>query len=87
MSEEEEPCPSKPPPGRNATYRPPGPRKARPATPAAPPSVLDLNAYLMYAAGKAARRRLTERLSAHGLRLWHLTILAMLEGSRPGVQG
>ncbi|MFF4244416.1 MarR family winged helix-turn-helix transcriptional regulator [Streptomyces sp. NPDC001822] len=47
--------------------------------PTAPPSVLGLNAYLMYAAGKAARRRLAERLSAHGLRLWHLTILAMLE--------
>ncbi|MFJ8884814.1 MarR family winged helix-turn-helix transcriptional regulator [Streptomyces sp. NPDC102402] len=44
-----------------------------------PSSVLDLNAYLMYATGKAARRRLTDTLTAHGLRLWHLTILAMLD--------
>ncbi|MEV7106313.1 MarR family winged helix-turn-helix transcriptional regulator [Streptomyces atroolivaceus] len=44
-----------------------------------PPSVLDLNAYLMYATGKAARRRLTDALAAHGLRLWHLTIMAMLD--------
>ncbi|WP_251015617.1 MarR family winged helix-turn-helix transcriptional regulator [Streptomyces sp. ISL-99] len=43
-----------------------------------PPSVLNLNAYLMYAMGKAARRRLSERLTAHGLRLWHLTLLALL---------
>ncbi|MFJ8976983.1 MarR family winged helix-turn-helix transcriptional regulator [Streptomyces sp. NPDC102282] len=44
-----------------------------------PSSVLDLNAYLMYATGKAARRRLADTLTAHGLRLWHLTILAMLD--------
>lgn len=44
-----------------------------------PSSVLDLNAYLMYATGKAARRRLTDSLAAHGLRLWHLTVLAMLD--------
>ncbi|MFE3516128.1 MarR family winged helix-turn-helix transcriptional regulator [Streptomyces sp. NPDC059166] len=44
-----------------------------------PPSVLGLNTYLMYATGKAARRRLTDALAAHGLRLWHLTILAMLD--------
>nr|PPQ62681.1 transcriptional regulator [Streptomyces sp. QL37] len=44
-----------------------------------PSSVLSLNAYLMYATGKAARRRLTGTLTAHGLRLWHLTILAMLD--------
>ncbi|MFB8316760.1 MarR family winged helix-turn-helix transcriptional regulator [Streptomyces sp. NPDC056465] len=44
-----------------------------------PSSVLGLNAYLMYATGKAARRRLTDTLTAHGLRLWHLTILAMLD--------
>ncbi|MBL1290125.1 MarR family transcriptional regulator [Streptomyces sp. For3] len=44
-----------------------------------PAGVLSLNAYLMYATGKAARRRLTDTLTAHGLRLWHLTILAMLD--------
>lgn len=44
-----------------------------------PSSVLGLNAYLMYATGKAARRRLTDTLTAYGLRLWHLTILAMLD--------
>ncbi len=43
-----------------------------------PPSVLNLNACLMYAIGKAARRRLTERLAAHNLRLWHLTVMAMV---------
>ncbi|MFD6364353.1 winged helix DNA-binding protein [Streptomyces roseolus] len=48
-----------------------------------PPSVLDLNAYLMYAIGKAARRRLTERLAAHNLRLWHLTVMAMVADLGP----
>ncbi|MEU9999826.1 winged helix DNA-binding protein [Streptomyces sp. NPDC050848] len=48
-----------------------------------PPSVLSLNAYLMYALGKAARRRLTEKLSAHGLRLWHLTVMAMVADLGP----
>ncbi|MGW3556867.1 MarR family winged helix-turn-helix transcriptional regulator [Streptomyces sp. NPDC000963] len=48
-----------------------------------PPSVLDLNAYLMYALGKAARRRLQERLTARGLRLWHLTVLALLSDLGP----
>lgn len=52
-----------------------------------PPSVLNLNAYLMYATGKAARRRLTERLTAHGLRLWHLTVLALLADLGPRSKG
>ncbi|MFI2781094.1 MarR family winged helix-turn-helix transcriptional regulator [Streptomyces sp. ALB3] len=52
-----------------------------------PSSVLDLNAYLMYATGKAARRRLTDTLTAHGLRLWHLTILAMLADTGPLSKG
>ncbi|MEU0298248.1 MarR family winged helix-turn-helix transcriptional regulator [Streptomyces sp. NPDC006175] len=60
-----------------------GPRTAG-ATPA---SVLSLNAYLMYAAGKAARRRLTGTLTAHGLRLWHLTVLAMLDETGPLSKG
>jgi DNA-binding MarR family transcriptional regulator len=44
-----------------------------------PSSVLSLTAYLMYATGKAARRRLTGTLTAHGLRLRHLTVLALLD--------
>ncbi|MFJ3704256.1 MULTISPECIES: MarR family winged helix-turn-helix transcriptional regulator [Streptomyces] len=52
-----------------------------------PPSVLNLNAYLMYVTGKAARRRLTDTLTAHGLRLWHLTVLAMLEEAGPLSKG
>ncbi|MFB9516638.1 MarR family winged helix-turn-helix transcriptional regulator [Streptomyces purpureus] len=48
-----------------------------------PPSVLDLNAYLMYAIGKGARRRLSDRLTAHNLRLWHLTVLAMVADLGP----
>ncbi|WP_329034791.1 MarR family transcriptional regulator [Streptomyces sp. NBC_00178] len=61
------------------TPDPQGSGRPGPSPLTTPPSVLGLNAYLMYATGKAARRRLTERLSAHGLRLWHLTILAMPE--------
>ncbi|MEV4949605.1 winged helix DNA-binding protein [Streptomyces sp. NPDC053755] len=48
-----------------------------------PPSVLGLNAYLMYAIGKAARRRLQDRLTSRGLRLWHLTVLAILADLGP----
>ncbi|GGY40515.1 winged helix DNA-binding protein [Streptomyces omiyaensis] len=48
-----------------------------------PPSVLHLNAYLLYALGKAARRRLTERLAAHNLRLWHLTVMALVADLGP----
>ncbi|MFD7325288.1 winged helix DNA-binding protein [Streptomyces sp. NPDC059875] len=59
--------------------RPSGPRSLR----MTPPSVLDLNAYLMYAIGKAARRRLSEKLTAHGLRLWHLTVMAMVADLGP----
>jgi DNA-binding MarR family transcriptional regulator len=53
------------------------------ASGAAGPSVLGLDAYLMYVVGKAARRRLTDRLAAHGLRLWHLTVLAMIDDLGP----
>ncbi|MFE4306846.1 winged helix DNA-binding protein [Streptomyces sp. NPDC056891] len=48
-----------------------------------PPSVLNLNAYLMYALGKVARRKLTERLEARGLRLWHLTVMTLLADLGP----
>ncbi|MFG2427505.1 MarR family winged helix-turn-helix transcriptional regulator [Streptomyces sp. NPDC048590] len=58
---------------------PPGTAGAPRSAAGTPSSVLGLNTYLMYATGKAARRRLTDTLAAHGLRLWHLTILAMLD--------
>ncbi|MFE0649370.1 winged helix DNA-binding protein [Streptomyces sp. NPDC059534] len=73
----------------------PEPGPAGPATPSrepahpprtprgTPPSVLDLNAYLMSAVGKAARRRLADTLAARGLRLWHLTVLALLDDLGP----
>ncbi|MFI2345837.1 hypothetical protein ACH492_01985 [Streptomyces sp. NPDC019443] len=48
-----------------------------------PPSVLSRNAYLTYALGKAARRRLQDRLTARGLRLRHLTVLALLADLGP----
>ncbi|WP_031108374.1 MarR family winged helix-turn-helix transcriptional regulator [Streptomyces sp. NRRL S-146] len=50
-----------------------------------PPSVLNLSAYLMYATGKAARRTLSEKLTARGLRLWHLTVLTLVAdlGAQP----
>ncbi|CAM5646187.1 hypothetical protein GCM10010222_58220 [Streptomyces tanashiensis] len=48
-----------------------------------PPSVLGLNAYLLYAIGKTARRRLSDKLTARGLRLWHLTVMAMLNDLGP----
>ncbi|WP_063619380.1 winged helix DNA-binding protein [Streptomyces exfoliatus] len=54
------------------------PPTAGAATRMTPPSVLDLHAYLLTAIGKAARRRLTDRLAARGLRLWHLTVMALL---------
>ncbi|WP_330319599.1 MarR family winged helix-turn-helix transcriptional regulator [Streptomyces clavifer] len=60
---------------------------APPPTGTAPRGVLDLNAYLVYATGKAARRRLTETLAPHGLRLWHLTALTMLADVGPQSKG
>ena len=60
-----------------APTEPAGPPPAA-ATRMTPPSVLDLHAYLLTAIGKAARRRLTDRLAARGLRLWHLTVMALL---------
>ncbi|WP_405392749.1 MarR family winged helix-turn-helix transcriptional regulator [Streptomyces sp. NBC_01102] len=58
-----------------------------PPTGTTPPGVLNLNAYLVYATGKAARRRLTEALAPHGLRLWHLTVLTMLADVGPRSKG
>ncbi|MER5967915.1 winged helix DNA-binding protein [Streptomyces sp. NPDC002057] len=56
---------------------------APPSLSMTPPSVLNLNAYLMYALGKVARRRLTEKLEARGLRLWHLTVMTLLADLGP----
>ncbi|MFF8839333.1 winged helix DNA-binding protein [Streptomyces sp. NPDC015130] len=67
-----------PPPGTT-----PAAPSAVPVTRMTPPSVLDLHAYLLTAIGKAARRRLTDRLTAHGLRLWHLTVMALLHDLGP----
>ncbi|MFG3039429.1 MarR family transcriptional regulator [Streptomyces sp. NPDC048330] len=63
----------------------PAPAPGHPPKPVrtTPPSVLDLNAYLMSAVGKAARRRLTDALAARGLRLWHLTVLTLLDDLGP----
>ncbi|MFJ2961378.1 MarR family winged helix-turn-helix transcriptional regulator [Streptomyces collinus] len=52
-----------------------------------PPSVLNLSAYLMYAMGKAARRTLSEKLTARGLRLWHLTVLTLVADLGPQPKG
>ncbi|MFF1508703.1 winged helix DNA-binding protein [Streptomyces sp. NPDC058326] len=68
-------------PGAGAA--PPAPGITPPSRSMTPPSVLDLNAYLMHAVGRAARRRLTERLEARGLRLWHLTVMALLADLGP----
>ncbi|MEU7071693.1 winged helix DNA-binding protein [Streptomyces narbonensis] len=62
---------------------PAAPPSTTPATRMTPPSVLDLHAYLLTAIGKAARRRLTDRLTARGLRLWHLTVMALLADLGP----
>ncbi|WP_435972712.1 MarR family winged helix-turn-helix transcriptional regulator [Streptomyces sp. Qhu_M48] len=62
---------------------PPAAVTAPPSLGMTPPSVLDLNAYLMYALGKIARRRLTEKLEARGLRLWHLTVMTLLADLGP----
>ncbi|MFI1975730.1 winged helix DNA-binding protein [Streptomyces wedmorensis] len=71
-----EPAPADGPPASPGTDRPGTDGKA-------PLSVLGLNAYLMSAVGKAARRRLTDTLAARGLRLWHLTVLTLLDDLGP----
>ncbi len=70
-------------PGDNGQGEAAGPR--HPDT--APAGVLNLNAYLMYTMGKAARRRLSEKLTARGLRLWHLTAMAMMADLGPQPKG
>ncbi|MFE1905728.1 winged helix DNA-binding protein [Streptomyces gardneri] len=70
-------------PGDGAAAPAAGPPPAATVTRMTPPSVLDLHAYLLTAIGKAARRRLTDRLTARGLRLWHLTVMALLHDLGP----
>ncbi|MDX2562068.1 winged helix DNA-binding protein [Streptomyces sp. TX20-6-3] len=69
--------------GGDAGAGPPARTIPPPSQSMTPPSVLDLNAYLMHVIGRAARRRLTEKLEARGLRLWHLTVMALLADLGP----
>jgi DNA-binding MarR family transcriptional regulator len=51
-----------------------------------PPSLLELDAYLLSKIGKEARRRTAVRLAERELRLWHLAVLAALDDFGPHVQ-
>jgi DNA-binding MarR family transcriptional regulator len=51
-----------------------------------PPSLLELDAYLLSKIGKDARRRAAIRLAERELRLWHLAVLAALNDFGPHVQ-
>ncbi|MFD0019995.1 MarR family winged helix-turn-helix transcriptional regulator [Streptomyces sp. NPDC058382] len=51
-----------------------------------PPSLLELTTYLMSRTGKVARGRLAEQLTARGLRLWHMGVLAALVDFGPHAQ-
>lgn len=51
-----------------------------------PPSLLELDAYLLSKIGKEARRRAAIGLAEHELRLWHLAVLAALDDFGPHVQ-
>jgi MarR family transcriptional regulator, lower aerobic nicotinate degradation pathway regulator len=51
-----------------------------------PPSLLELDAYLLSKIGKDARRRAAIRLAERELRLWHLAVLAALADFGPLVQ-
>ena len=51
-----------------------------------PPSLLELDAYLLSKIGKEARRRAAIRLADRELRLWHLAALAALDDFGPHVQ-
>jgi DNA-binding MarR family transcriptional regulator len=51
-----------------------------------PPSLLELDAYLLSKIGKDARRRAATRLAERELRLWHLAALAALDDFGPHVQ-
>ena len=51
-----------------------------------PPSLLELNVYLLSKIGKGARRAAAERLAARRLRLWHMAVLATLDDFGPQIQ-
>jgi DNA-binding MarR family transcriptional regulator len=51
-----------------------------------PPSLLELDAYLLSKIGKEARRRAALHLAERDLRLWHLAVLAALDDFGPHVQ-
>ncbi|WP_433600954.1 MarR family winged helix-turn-helix transcriptional regulator [Nocardia sp. CA-135953] len=53
---------------------------------ALPPSLLGLETYLLSRVGKVARGRFADRLAAHGLRLWHVAVLAALADFGPHAQ-
>ncbi|MGW6916307.1 MarR family winged helix-turn-helix transcriptional regulator [Kitasatospora sp. NPDC054939] len=50
-------------------------------------SVLALSTYLLSRTGSATRSRLTDHLAGHGLRLWHVTVLAALDDHGPHSKG
>ncbi|MEV0407187.1 MarR family winged helix-turn-helix transcriptional regulator [Actinoallomurus sp. NPDC050550] len=51
-----------------------------------PPSLLALTTYLLSRVGKTARMRITERLAARDVRLWHMAVLAALADFGPHAQ-
>ncbi|MFD7922369.1 MarR family winged helix-turn-helix transcriptional regulator [Streptomyces sp. NPDC059740] len=57
---------------------------SRPADrPASPPTLLDLDVYLLSRVGKAGRAAVAARLAEYGLRLWHMAVLAVLRDFGP----
>ncbi|HTJ67764.1 MAG TPA: MarR family transcriptional regulator [Actinospica sp.] len=51
-----------------------------------PPSLLELNAYLLSKVGKTARQSAATRLAEHGLLMRHLAVLAALGDFGPHIQ-
>ncbi|MFB6890176.1 MarR family winged helix-turn-helix transcriptional regulator [Kitasatospora sp. NPDC056327] len=56
------------------------------ASPATPPTLLELGTYLLSRTGRAARGQLAERLARRGLRLWDMAVLAALADFGPHSQ-
>nr|WP_203950558.1 MarR family winged helix-turn-helix transcriptional regulator [Microbispora rosea] len=54
--------------------------------PQLPPSLLEITAFLMSKMGIAGRRRMGDRLRAHGIGLWDLAVLAALRDFGPASQ-
>ncbi|MFC4105609.1 MarR family winged helix-turn-helix transcriptional regulator [Micromonospora zhanjiangensis] len=61
-----------------------------PPSPAAdldlPPRLLGITTFLLSTVGRRARRRLGERLTGHGIRLWHVAVLSALADFGPANQ-